>query len=137
MRDTPDHKKGRNLHDSPTSELSSIAPTSGTIIPNGLRSSSPTWLRVVQHCLNLFAGHELGPLSVAKGRLADPVDDGVDFDALVELDAWEKGTASVIESVERAQRIVRGRMLVDYHFCSLVEVIVGALASSMLDCDAS
>lgn len=92
-----------------------MAPTSGTIIPNGLRRSSPTWLRVVQHCLNLFAGQELGPVTVGVGRLADPVDDGVDFDALVELDAWEKGTASVVESAERAQRIVRGRILVDNH----------------------
>jgi hypothetical protein len=85
-------------------------------MPNGLRRPSPTSLRVVQHCLDLFGGQELGALSVGEGRVAGPVDEGVFFDALVELDGWEKGTASVAESVERAQKTVRGRILVDYHF---------------------
>jgi hypothetical protein len=123
---------GGNLQDTPTSEFTWIAPTSGTTAPNGLRRSSPTWLRVVQHCLNLLGGQALGPLSVGEGRLAGTVDEEVDLDALVDLDAWENGTASVVESVARVQRIVIGRIFVDCRFYSCVEVVVGALAISML-----
>lgn len=107
-------RRGRNVHDSPSSEFTSIAPASGMSTPNGLRRPSPTSLRDAQHCLDFFGGQALGALSGGGGRLAGFVVEVVEFDAVVELDGWEKGTASVADSVERAQRIVRGRIVVGY-----------------------
>lgn len=98
----------KNLHDSPSSEFTSIAPASGMSTPNGLRRPSPTSLRDAQHCLDFFGGQALGALSGGGGRLAGFVVE------VVELDGWEKGTASVADSVESAQRIVRGRIVVGY-----------------------
>jgi hypothetical protein len=82
-------KEERNLHDSPTRDFSSIAPRIGTTMPNGLKRLSPISLRVAQHCLDCVPGQELGALSVGEGRVAVPVDEGVDFDALVEFDGRE------------------------------------------------